>query len=67
MPIYDFECNDCNVVQEVFVRKEGEQICPLCKKPMVRLVGAPSFQLRGTGWYKTDFAGKSDTPKKVSE
>jgi putative FmdB family regulatory protein len=45
------------------VNASPEIICPDCGKPdLVRLVSAAGFQLKGTGWYATDF--KTDANKK---
>lgn len=63
MPIYDYECTKCKVLEEKMVKSGDEpHFCPVCGEQMVKLIGAPSFQLLGTGWYKTDFAGKNDSP-----
>ncbi len=65
MPIYEYACKECghefDVLQKISDRPLKD--CPECKKPALRkLVSAPSFRLKGAGWYETDF--KSDKEKK---
>lgn len=61
MPIYEYECSSChhqfNVLQKV--SDSPIKICPQCDKHEVkRLISAAGFQLKGTGWYATDFKNK---------
>ena len=72
MPIYEYRCAVCGH-QEEHLQKVSEaplSICPACGKPEYRKqLSAAGFQLKGTGWYATDFKGgakktadkKSDT------
>lgn len=58
MPIYEYACNKCghvfDVLQKISDPAPGE--CPACGAPDVRrLLSAPSFRLKGGGWYETDF------------
>jgi putative FmdB family regulatory protein len=61
MPIYEYECRVCGHKLEA-VQKMSEQPlvdCPHCQKPgLQKLVSAAGFQLKGTGWYATDFKNK---------
>ena len=58
MPIYEYKCSDC-LHQFEKIQKFGEQsikTCPVCNKDTVsKLISAPSFRLKGSGWYETDF------------
>ena len=71
MPIYEYECTSCGKKIERIQKLSDALLveCPECGKPSLhRLVSAPSFQLKGTGWYVTDFRDKKgehkiDTPK----
>jgi putative FmdB family regulatory protein len=60
MPIYEYRCTDCGF-QEEHLQKVSEApliACPSCGKPTFRkLVSAAGFQLKGSGWYATDFKG----------
>jgi putative FmdB family regulatory protein len=65
MPIYEYRCAACGHALEALQRmSEGPlRKCPECGKAQLRrLVSAPSFRLKGSGWYETDF--KSDAEKK---
>lgn len=69
MPIYEYECQLCGKHVE-YIQKVDEPAlvdCPECGKPgLHRLLSAPSFQLKGQGWYVTDFRGdkKANETKK---
>ena len=58
MPIYDYKCSNCGHQFEL-IQKFSDQpaeICPQCsQKSVQKLVSAPSFRLKGGGWYETDF------------
>ena len=60
MPIYEYRCNACGH-QEEHLQKVSEaplSVCPACGKPEYRKqLSAAGFQLKGTGWYATDFKG----------
>ena len=61
MPIYEYQCSDCQHQFDVLQKLNDEHIktCPNCsKESAVRLVSAAAFQLKGTGWYETDFKNK---------
>ncbi len=61
MPIYEYECEDCSKVFETFVKVNDppEKKCPCCEGTRVKkLISNCSFQLKGTGWYATDYAKK---------
>ena len=65
MPIYEYRCNACGH-QEEHLQKVSEApltVCPVCGKPEYRKqLSAAGFQLKGTGWYATDFKGGSKKP-----
>jgi putative FmdB family regulatory protein len=58
MPIYEYRCSDCANYFEM-IQKLSDQIlttCPQCgHNTLLKLISAAGFQLKGTGWYKTDF------------
>ena len=68
MPIYEYKCSACGFRDE-FLQKASEppmSKCPSCgKKKFEKLVSAAGFQLKGSGWYATDF--KSSGTKKPAE
>ena len=61
VPLYEYECNSCGTRTEVIQRVGAPPLgpCDECGGEMVRLLSAPSFQFKGTGWYVTDYAKKS--------
>jgi putative FmdB family regulatory protein len=61
MPFYEYECSKCRYYVEVLQKLSDAPLrkCPSCgKKALRKLVSAPVFRLKGSGWYETDF--KSD-------
>jgi putative FmdB family regulatory protein len=60
MPLYEYECDACGGRFEVIQKfSETATECRRCGKgPVRRLVAAPAFQFKGTGWYVTDYAQK---------
>src|SRR4051812_28802159 len=61
MPIYEYRCTECSF-QEEYLQKVSEPqktVCPSCGKETFRkLLSAAGFQLKGSGWYVTDFRNK---------
>ena len=62
MPIYEYACQACGhefeAIQKFSDAPLGE--CPVCGKPQLKkLISAGGFQLKGSGWYATDFKGGS--------
>ncbi|MCP5200630.1 MAG: zinc ribbon domain-containing protein [Gammaproteobacteria bacterium] len=68
MPIYEYECGECGHKLEVLQRISDPRLttCPSCsKEALKKLVSAAGFQLKGTGWYETDFKNKGKPQKKA--
>jgi putative FmdB family regulatory protein len=65
MPIYEYRCSACGH-QEEFLQRVSEPPltkCPVCRKPKFnKLLSAAGFQLKGSGWYATDFKNKTTKP-----
>lgn len=64
MPIYEYRCDSCGFQKEHLQKLSDSQIttCPECgKDTYTKLLSAAGFQLKGTGWYATDFKGGSST------
>lgn len=58
MPIYEYACRKCEHVFDVLQKMSDEPLtyCPECGAHELRkLISAPSFRLKGGGWYETDF------------
>ena len=70
MPIYEYRCADCGF-QEEYLQKVSEPpltVCPSCGKARFeKLLSAAGFQLKGSGWYATDFKGGAKPAKDKAE
>lgn len=65
MPIYEYECTSCHHCFDAIQKISDAPItqCPVCSKETVtKLISAVGFQLKGTGWYETDFKNKGKPP-----
>ena len=59
MPIYEYRCEKCGdfeVTQRI--TEDPLKKCPTCKRKVRKLISNTSFQLKGSGWYVTDYARK---------
>jgi putative FmdB family regulatory protein len=66
MPIYEYKCTSCGHKKEVLQKMSDAPLtqCPACgKATLSKLISAAGFQLKGSGWYATDFKGGSGSPK----
>lgn len=60
MPIYAYRCEECGFAKDVLQKISDPQLteCPACgKSTFKKQLTAAGFQLKGTGWYVTDFRG----------
>jgi putative FmdB family regulatory protein len=65
LPIYEYRCESCGHELDALQKISEDPLkdCPECGEATLRrLISAPSFRLKGSGWYETDF--KSDKEKK---
>jgi putative FmdB family regulatory protein len=65
MPIYEYRCGACGYQKEFLQRISDVPLtaCPKCgKRGFKKLVSAAGFQLKGTGWYATDFKNTGAKP-----
>ena len=68
MPIYAYKCSACGHAEDVLQKVSDAALtgCPQCgAQAFAKQLTAPGFQLRGSGWYATDFknGSKSSAPK----
>ena len=65
MPIYEYRCEACGFLKE-HLQKMSDlvlTVCPECgKESYGKLLSAAGFQLKGSGWYATDFKGNTSKP-----
>lgn len=61
MPLYEYLCEACGRRTEVLQRLDEPPLakCAECGGPLRKLLSAPAFQFKGSGWYLTDYARKS--------
>ena len=62
MPIYAYRCEECGFAKDVLQKMSDAPLsdCPSCgKSAFKKQVTAAGFQLKGSGWYVTDFRGGS--------
>jgi putative FmdB family regulatory protein len=61
MPIYEYVCSGCGHEVEAWqkISEKPKRTCPACHaRKLERLISNTSFQLKGSGWYVTDYAKK---------
>ena len=59
MPIYEYRCDKCGDFEATQrITDNPLSRCPTCKNKVKKLISNTSFQLKGTGWYITDYARK---------
>lgn len=63
MPLYEYQCDSCAHRFEVIQKFSDApiEVCPKCGGPVKKLLSSPAIQFKGTGWYITDYAKKSDS------
>ncbi len=70
MPIYEYRCSSCGFQKE-YLQKLSDPLlstCPDCgEETFQKMLSAAGFQLKGSGWYATDFKGSGSKPKKAKE
>lgn len=69
MPIYEYECLECGRIEEAIQKfsDRPRSRCTHCSGKLQKLVSHSSFHLKGSGWYVTDYAGKSDSSSPSGE
>ena len=71
MPLYEYQCDECEHRFEV-IQKFSDALassCPKCGGAVTKLMSSPAIQFKGTGWYITDYARKpsGDEPSRKSD
>ena len=69
MPIYEYRCTSCGATREVLQKLSDKPLkkCPECSGALEKLISRSSFQLKGTGWYASDYGSKSNGTDSKSE
>jgi putative FmdB family regulatory protein len=65
MPIYEYVCQKCGHHLEVMQKMSDKPLskCPECKGKLEKIFSQTSFQLKGSGWYVSDYANKGKSEK----
>jgi len=58
MPIYEYKCNKCGHISEVWQKFSDQPLetCEVCGEPVKKIISNNTFHLKGTGWYVTDYS-----------
>src|SRR5262245_62983433 len=67
MPLYEYQCDACGSTFEKIQKFSDPPVavCPKCGKgPVRKLISSPAIQFKGSGWYITDYARKSESSTK---
>lgn len=70
MPIYEYQCTSCNHHFDLMQKISDEPVrqCPVCyQNTVIKLISAAGFQLKGSGWYVTDFKDKNSKPQETAK
>ncbi len=69
MPFYEYQCTACGHQHEELQKITDGALrkCPVCgRSALRRLMSAPAFRLKGSGWYETDFKGDKDRQRNIA-
>ena len=69
MPIYEYQCAKCGETFEAFQKITDAPLseCRFCRGKVEKLISQSSFQLKGSGWYLTDYARRSSSSSSVDK
>ncbi|OGP88617.1 MAG: hypothetical protein A2157_04635 [Deltaproteobacteria bacterium RBG_16_47_11] len=69
MPIYEYQCDRCNEIFEIFhkIDEDCKVACPKCLGQVKKLVSATNFVFKGSGFYVNDYPSESRKEGKKSE
>lgn len=74
MPLYEYQCKQCGHRFEKIQSFSAPEIreCPVCKGEVEKMISAPAFQFKGSGWYVSDYgkggaAGSNTKPETQSK
>ena len=70
MPLYEYQCTECEATLEAIQAFSAPPLeeCPECgRSSLKKLLSAPAFQFKGSGWYVNDYARKDNGNGKKSD
>ena len=65
MPIYEYVCERCGHHLEIMQKMSDKPLskCPQCRGKLEKIFSQTSFQLKGSGWYASDYTSRGKTEK----
>ena len=65
MPIYEYKCNKCGCMNEMWQKFSDPPLdkCEICGGSVKKIISQNTFHLKGSGWYVTDYASRSSENK----
>jgi len=68
MPLYEYDCHGCKKHLEIIQKFSDAPLtrCPECGGELVKRLSLTSFQLKGSGWYATDYKKSSSSAGSTS-
>ena len=65
MPIYEYKCNKCGCMTEVWQKFSDSPLdkCEICGGSVKKIISQNTFHLKGSGWYVTDYTSRSSENK----
>ena len=67
MPVYEFECSDGHVTEELVRMGTKSTKCSKCNKRAKKILSQCSFELKGGGWYADGYSSKGNSKPKESK
>jgi putative FmdB family regulatory protein len=67
MPVYEFECADGHITEELVPMGTKNTLCTKCNKKARKIISPCSFELKGGGWYADGYSSRSATSNKKSD
>jgi putative FmdB family regulatory protein len=69
VPIYEYQCTKCGEIFEAFQKITDDPLshCKFCQAKVEKLISHSTFQLKGSGWYLTDYARKSSSSSSMEK
>ena len=67
MPVYEFECSDGHVTEELVRMGTKSTRCSKCNKKAKKIISQCSFELKGGGWFADGYSSKGTKSSKKSE
>jgi len=67
MPVYEFECADGHITEDLVAMGTKHTRCRKCNKKAKKIISACSFELKGGGWYADGYSSKSSKGKSKSD